>query len=97
MQYLLRLSLLLLAGHTTLADLILMSPRSPVPVPEAGNENPLERRQFCPYTFDVCYSFNGQFVCQDITEVCCQLDDGTNPYTCTSPSPLPFSLKLQKL
>jgi hypothetical protein len=85
MQYLIQLSLLLLASHTTLADLILMSPRSPIPELQS-----LNRRQFCPYSLAICSSFDGQAVCQDIDEVCCQLADGTTPYTCSYLFPFHF-------
>lgn len=80
MQYLVQLSLFLLAGSTTtLADLIRVAPRSAIP-----ELTSLTRRQFCPFSLEICSSFNGESVCQEADEVCCQLIDGSNPFTCTS-------------
>jgi len=81
MQYFIQLSLFLLAGSTTLADLIRAVPRAAIP-----ELNSLTRRQFCPYSLEICFSGNGDSVCQEADEVCCQIADGTNPFTCMSAS-----------
>ena len=74
---------LILAANLAVADLILMSARSPI-----GNQALESRDAICPASYaGMCRSADGDAVCMAIDEFCCQLAIGTNPYVCPATHP----------
>jgi len=76
----LRLTFVLLYTSLTLATRMLVE-RQPQPA------NVLVPRQGCPSGYNICLSNNGDGICAAAGDLCCQLVDGSSPFSCPSGFP----------
>ncbi|KAF2679969.1 hypothetical protein K458DRAFT_109773 [Lentithecium fluviatile CBS 122367] len=90
------LSILVPLGFAT-ADLVPALPaRAPETDLQARSElNPLlGKRQFCSLGYEICFANDGTAICTYSDDICCQLQTGTDPFSCPPDHPYCCGLDL---